>query len=246
MSTSDGGATLNIQVTRPEREAWEQLVTGLFDRTDPDVSRAVEALRVAIQGKARLAGRSEMVLALDATDSAVGVFPAKSGGSVPRDSRQVGRRRWICHDLGCRPGEGACSPIGCTDIRSVSQGELSDLRSRPDHPSVRVALQPALWYPRSVRPEAAALPENYCTVGTAWQQRPEPATSALLLSMQGGRAVWRRRTWPSRDTSREAVDDPRAGGVRWPTGEIRTIRGCHRLNKYVDRSKPASPSSATS
>jgi hypothetical protein len=71
MSTSDDGATLNIQVTRPEREAWEQLVTGPFDRTDPDVSRAVEALRVAIEGKARLAGRSEIVLALDATDSAV-------------------------------------------------------------------------------------------------------------------------------------------------------------------------------
>ncbi len=70
VAEGDEGATLRIQVTRVEREVWKQLdKTPSVHRSDKNVDGAVEAVRVAIDAKRRFAGREEIVLALDATDS---------------------------------------------------------------------------------------------------------------------------------------------------------------------------------
>jgi hypothetical protein len=64
------GKTLRIQVTTPEREIWARLRNERsVGRANPSVDRAVEAQHGAIKAKALLAGRENIVLALDATDS---------------------------------------------------------------------------------------------------------------------------------------------------------------------------------
>lgn len=65
-----GDVILKVQVTTPEDMAWRELVSKPeFGRTESSVAPAVEAIRRAIERKANFAGRGEIVLALDATDS---------------------------------------------------------------------------------------------------------------------------------------------------------------------------------
>lgn len=66
----DGSERLQIQVTTPERTAWGPLAnTSRLERSEPDVKTAVEAIRLAIDGKTLFSELGEIVLALDATDS---------------------------------------------------------------------------------------------------------------------------------------------------------------------------------
>lgn len=66
----DPARELRIQVTTPERGAWALLAkVDSAERSESDATGAVEAIKAALEGKTRFAGRSEIVLALDATDS---------------------------------------------------------------------------------------------------------------------------------------------------------------------------------
>jgi hypothetical protein len=67
---ADGDQTLRVQVTTPEHSAWSTLAQQLeLVRAEPDVEAALESIKSAIERKTRFAGREEIVLALDATDS---------------------------------------------------------------------------------------------------------------------------------------------------------------------------------
>jgi hypothetical protein len=77
-TSADRDEIMKIQVTTPEDTAWRQLgqqkKSGQqpeLDRPEPDITAAVEAVRRAIERKRSksFAGISEIVLALDATDS---------------------------------------------------------------------------------------------------------------------------------------------------------------------------------
>jgi hypothetical protein len=97
---SDGVERLRIQVTTPERSAWAQLATEpQVARSDESVDVAVEAIRTAIESKTLFAGRDDIVLALDATDSPVyalsGVAEAFRAGHEDW-ARQVGYKAiWL-------------------------------------------------------------------------------------------------------------------------------------------------------
>ena len=66
----DGNMLVRVQVTTPERDAWSQVARGTqFDRDDPNVANAVEAMRTAVEHKIGFAGKDSIILALDATDS---------------------------------------------------------------------------------------------------------------------------------------------------------------------------------
>lgn len=62
--------TLKVQVTTPEHSAWSTLAQqSELVRVEPDVEAALESIKGAIERKMLFAGREEIVLALDATDS---------------------------------------------------------------------------------------------------------------------------------------------------------------------------------
>jgi hypothetical protein len=66
----DPARELRIQVTTPERGAWALLAKiNAAERSESDATGAVEGIKAALEGKMRFAGLSEIVLALDATDS---------------------------------------------------------------------------------------------------------------------------------------------------------------------------------
>ena len=67
---ADGDQTLEVQVTTPEHSAWSTLAQqSELVRGEPDVEAALESIKTAIERKTLFAGREEIVLALDATDS---------------------------------------------------------------------------------------------------------------------------------------------------------------------------------
>jgi hypothetical protein len=66
----DGDKRLRVQVTTPERTAWEPLAKGgEHVRSETGVQDAVKAIRAAIEAKTLFAELGDIVLALDATDS---------------------------------------------------------------------------------------------------------------------------------------------------------------------------------
>lgn len=67
---ADGAERLQIQVTTPERSGWAWLAKQhQLERSAPDTSDAVNAIKVAIEDKTLFSELEVIVLALDATDS---------------------------------------------------------------------------------------------------------------------------------------------------------------------------------